>query len=716
MKNEIRVLKIGGNQLDDAAFLAGLATWISELDRPPVIVHGGGRAIADLQARYGLEVVKVEGLRVTDPLTMKVVEMALSGQANKRIVAALTDAGVDALGLSGVDRGLLRGRLRVHPEAYLGRVGQITEVRDSVLRDLLEAGIVPVVSPVSLAPDGAACNVNADEAATAIALALNATSLDFVSDVPGVQDPSGAILDGLSALDAEDIIAAEVVYGGMVNKVRAALEAVAAGLPQARILDLNGLAEGGGTRILGESSEPSESSESSESSEADTARRSESRSRSDIGLASDLEHEKASGTEIRSASPSTESPGDRPAPAAPELDPAALIEAESRHLIQVYQRQPIVLTRGEGAWLWDAEGRRYLDFGSGIAVTALGHSDPGWVAAVTEQAGRLTHVSNLYHSPPMVALAERLTRLSFADRVFFCNSGTEAIEAAIKIARKHGRQLAAEGGPPRRRLLAFEGGFHGRTAGALSLTAKPAYRQPFEPLVPLVAHLPYGDLDAARAAIDETVCAVFVEPLQGEGGIRPAPEGFLAGLRQACDEAGALLVFDEVQCGLGRTGQLWAHEPSGVTPDLMCLAKPLAGGLPIGALLATEAAGSILTPGDHGSTFAGGPLVCAAACEVLDRIADPEFLTGVRQAGAHLRGQLQALADPRIVEVRGQGLLVGIELTEPVAPVIAAARERGLLLLSAGERVLRLAPPLIVSPAEIEKAVEILAAGLAETR
>jgi len=661
----IRVLKIGGNQLDDAAFVAGLAEHVARSASPPVIVHGGGRAIAETQARYGLEVVKVDGNRVTDAPTMKVVEMVLSGHVNKGLVAALTAAGVDALGLSGVDRGLLRGRLKQHPDADLGRVGTITSVRDSLLRELLDAGVVPVISPVTLAADGQACNVNADEAATAVALALGAASLDFVSNVPGVLDAAGERIETISPIEAGALIQDGIVVGGMVTKVRAALAAVAAGLARARIVDLAGLAEDGGTTLLGEAS----------SDEVD----------------------------------------DRPQkPSAEPVDADAIMAAEARHLMQIYARAPIVLSHGEGMSVWDTEGRCYLDFGSGIAVTALGHSDPGWVAAVTEQAGRLCHVSNLYHNEPMVALAERLTRFSFADRVYFCNSGAEANEAALKLARKWGRQTRTAGAAPRHRILAFEQGFHGRTAGALSMTANPAYREPFEPLVPLIAYLPYGDLEATRRAIDETVCAVIVEPIQGEGGVRPAPPGFLAGLREACDQAGALLIFDEVQSGMGRSGHLWAYEHYGVTPDLLSLAKPLAGGLPIGALLATEAAGQVLTPGDHGSTFAGGPLVCRAACEVVDRITASGFLENLRETSKHLGQRLLDLESPFIVDRRGLGLLAGLELDRPVAPLITAARERGLLVLGAGEKVLRLAPPLIASRENVDLALDILTTCLAE--
>lgn len=279
---------------------------------------------------------------------------------------------------------------------------------------------------------------------------------------------------------------------------------------------------------------------------------------------------------------------------------AEVIAGEARYLVQTYVRPARVFTHGEGAYLFDAAGKRYLDFAAGIAVNSLGHADPEWAQAVAEQAGRLAHVSNLYHTAEHVQLAQRLVENSFADRVFFCNSGTEANEAALKFARKYALVRAA-GAAPGTRIIAFEHGFHGRTIGALSVTAKAQYREPFEPLMPDVCFLPLNDFGALAAAFDGHVCAAIVEPLQGEGGVNPASAEFLRELRRLCDECGALLIFDEVQCGLGRTGSLWAHTAANVYPDIMTLAKPLAGGLPIGAVLVTDAVAAVLQPGDHGS-------------------------------------------------------------------------------------------------------------------
>ena len=393
------------------------------------------------------------------------------------------------------------------------------------------------------------------------------------------------------------------------------------------------------------------------------------------------------------------------------MDKQTIIADEARYMMQTYRRADVVLARGEGVHLYDSDGRRYLDFMSGIAVAALGHADPAVTAAVAEQAATLTHVSNLFYTAPQVGLARRLVTYSFADRVFLTNSGAEAIEGALKFARKWAR----ERGVGKHEIVAFGGSFHGRTMGALSITYKAAYRDPFAPLLPGVCFAPFNDLDAARAMITDDTCAVVVEPVQGEGGIHAATPEFLRGLRALCDRHGALLIFDEIQCGLGRTGRLWAHEAHGtpVVPDIMTLAKPLANGLPIGAILLTEEVAAAVGYGEHGSTFAGGPVVCRAAEVVFDRVSDPAFLAAVAENGQRLRQALLALNSPRVVEVRGVGLLVGVELDVPAAPIIAAAREKGLLIINAGENVLRIAPPLIVSGEHVDAAVAILGECLA---
>ncbi|MHB0858889.1 MAG: aspartate aminotransferase family protein [Anaerolineae bacterium] len=387
---------------------------------------------------------------------------------------------------------------------------------------------------------------------------------------------------------------------------------------------------------------------------------------------------------------------------------------DDQYVLHTYARAPFVLERGEGSCVYDTEGRVYLDFVSGIAVNALGHGDPDVLRAITEQAGRLVHTSNLYHTIPQAQLAKLLVEASFADKVFFCNSGTEAAEAAFKFARKWARTHYGES---KTEVLAFEGAFHGRTMGALSLTPRASYQDPFRPLVPGAKFSVFNDLASAEALLDDHTCACIVEPVQGEGGVHAANPAFLAGLRRLCNARGALLIFDEVQCGLGRCGTLWAHEASGVSPDMMTLAKPLGGGLPIGATLMTQDVADAIQPGDHGSTFAANPVVCAAAQAVFSRIAQPEFLAGVRAAGRQLGERLRALQAkyPAIREVRGLGLIWGVACDRDVSDVVQGCYDEGLLTCKAGAQVLRLLPPLTVGPAEIEQAVAIVDRVLART-
>jgi len=381
------------------------------------------------------------------------------------------------------------------------------------------------------------------------------------------------------------------------------------------------------------------------------------------------------------------------------------IELEKKYVLQTYSRPDFVLDRGEGVYLYDTAGRKYLDFVAGIAVNNLGYSHGEILRAISEQAGQLIHVSNLYHTRPHVELARALVEASFADRAFFCNSGTEAMEAALKFARKWAKE---NGSPERYEFVAFAGSFHGRTFGALSLTHREKYRTPFEPLVPGARFATFNDLASADSCIGPHTCAVVVEPVQGEGGVNLADAGFLEGLRRLCDERGALLIFDEVQCGLGRTGYLFAHEYYGVYPDIMALAKPLGGGLPIGATLMTQRVADAMHPGDHASTFGANALICSVAKVVFNRLRDPSFLASIREKGEYTMENLRELgADCSLVkEVRGRGLIIGLELTVEAGPVVKEAQGRGLLIATAGEKVVRFVPPLVVEKEHLDYAVE----------
>ncbi len=377
-------------------------------------------------------------------------------------------------------------------------------------------------------------------------------------------------------------------------------------------------------------------------------------------------------------------------------------------LVGNYAPQPITLVRGEGCTLYDAEDKAYLDLMGGIATATLGHAHPRLRAALEEQASRLWHVSNLYTTEPQIRLAERITAHSFAEAVYFCNSGAEANEAALKLARRHFHDRGEE----RFEIVAFRGAFHGRTLFTVSATGTPAYWEGFGPMVPGISHASWGDLDDVHSKLSPRTAAILVEPIQGEGGLRTPPPGFLQGLRDLADENGCLLLFDEVQAGMGRTGTLFAYEQEGVVPDVMTLAKGLGGGIPIGAMCTTRALSRALVPGTHASTFGGNPLACAVAAAVFDELLEGGVLDHAKAMGERLGEGLEAIAaeagPTRVREARGRGLLRGLALCEPPGPVIEACRERGVLVISAGDNVLRLAPPLVIRAEEIDRGLAVI--------
>jgi acetylornithine/N-succinyldiaminopimelate aminotransferase len=381
---------------------------------------------------------------------------------------------------------------------------------------------------------------------------------------------------------------------------------------------------------------------------------------------------------------------------------------EERYLMRTYKRAPVEFVRGEGALLWDAEGKEYLDFLAGISVCSVGHCHPEVVEAVRDQAGRLMHTSNLFYTEPMVRLAERLSESSLGGRVFFSNSGTEANECAIKIARKHAHQRGV--GSPE--IISFERDFHGRTYGALAATPALADNPDLAPMLPGFRSVPLNDAEALRRAVNASTAAVLIEPIQGEAGVYPLSEEALLAARQACDEVGALLILDEIQTGIGRTGSLWAYEQTPVRPDVLTSAKALGGGLPIGACITTPEAGEILEPGDHGSTFAAGPTASLAALAVLEIVDDPALLRRVRERGAALRDGLLALEGVR--EVRGRGLMLGVGLESSIdaATVGAELLERGLIVNVPEPGTLRLLPPLTVDSDQVQRALDLIGAVL----
>lgn len=377
-------------------------------------------------------------------------------------------------------------------------------------------------------------------------------------------------------------------------------------------------------------------------------------------------------------------------------------------ILPTYNRAPLHFTKGEGAWLIEEDGRRFLDLGAGIAVNALGHAHPALVKALTDQAQNLWHVSNLYEIPQQQALADKLTEASFADTVFFTNSGTEACELAVKMARKYWYD---KGHPEKTDIITFAGSFHGRSSAGIAAAGSEKMVKGFGPLLPGFVHLPWDDPEALLAALTETTGAILIEPVQGEGGIRPVADAYLKELRSLCDEKGILLILDEVQCGVGRTGKLFAHEWAGITPDIMMVAKGIGGGFPLGAVLATEEAASGMTAGTHGSTYGGNPLGCAVGCAVMDIVADPDFLADVNRRAGLLRQKLEALvaSHPQVFEgVRGMGLMLGLKCVAPNMDVVQAGYDVELLTVPAADNVLRLLPPLTLTDEEIAEAVNRL--------
>lgn len=374
-------------------------------------------------------------------------------------------------------------------------------------------------------------------------------------------------------------------------------------------------------------------------------------------------------------------------------------------VLPTYNRAPLSFVKGEGSWLIEADGRRFLDLGAGIAVNALGHAHPDLVKALTDQAQKVWHVSNLYHIPQQQKLADQLVEHTFADTVFFTNSGTEACELAVKMARKYWYE---KGQPEKTDIITFEGSFHGRSSAGIAAAGSEKMVKGFGPLLPGFVHLPWNDKAALEAAITPTVGAILIEPVQGEGGIRPLPDADLKALRALCDEKGLLLILDEVQCGMGRTGKLFAHEWAGITPDIMMVAKGIGGGFPLGAVLATEEAAFGMTAGTHGSTYGGNPLGCAVGSAVMDHVANPDFLDSVRARSGHLRQALEGLvaAHPAIFEeVRGSGLMLGLKCKASNLDVVKAGYDAQVITVPAGDNVVRLLPPLNITEDDIAEAI-----------
>ncbi|EAX47618.1 acetylornithine and succinylornithine aminotransferases [Thermosinus carboxydivorans Nor1] len=389
------------------------------------------------------------------------------------------------------------------------------------------------------------------------------------------------------------------------------------------------------------------------------------------------------------------------------VDKAEVQAIDKRHYMPVFSRYDVVLSHGDGPYVFDTEGKKYLDFLAGIAVNVLGHAHPALVAAITTQAGKLIHCTNLYYTEEQAKLVQTLAQLSGLDKVFLANSGAEANEGAIKLARKYAKQLNAD----RVEIITAENSFHGRTLATLTATAQPKYQHGYEPLPPGFKYVPYNDLAALKRAMSDKTCAVMVEPIQGEGGINIPDDGYLQGVRELCDACGALLIFDEIQTGMGRTGKMFAYQHTDVKPDILTIAKGLGGGVPIGAILATDKVASAFGPGDHGSTFGGNPLACAAANAVLAVITAEDLPGNAERIGRYMLGELaklQAKYPTVIKEVRGKGLMIGVKLNQPGREIVNRCLEHGALINCTAGDVLRFVPPLIINEKHVDEMIGIL--------
>ena len=693
------VVKLGGATLGGATFDGGgaLLEEVAALARAGlrvVLVHGGGPLITAWLERLGVPTRFVDGQRVTDEAALEVATMVLRGTVNTGIVAALGRLGVRAVGLSGADDGLLRARRR----PGLGFVGEAPEVNAALPRALLDQGIVPVIAPLGLDAEGALLNINADVATAAIAAALEADAALFLTDVPGVRGPDGAVRSSLDRVTVRALIAEGTISGGMIPKVEACLTALE-GARRAIILDgrtpraLLGLLTGviAGTIVHGDDKKEIADMTSIAPSTGDA--NAPLVHESDDTLGGVPVHPHADASTAGMSSPT-----------------ATVQEREARVYMRTFKREPLVLVRGEGARVWDDTGRCYLDLVAGIAVNILGHANPTVADAISKQAHTLMHTSNLYYTLPQIELAELLLDATGMEGVFFTNSGAEANEAAVKMARKWGK---------RHKDGAYEvvtalNSFHGRTLAMVAATGKPKYQEPFAPMPAGFTHVPYNSIEALEDVVGPGTAAVLLEPIQGEGGIHPAAPGYLAAVRRLCDERQVLLMLDEVQSGMGRTGTFLASQGEGVTPDVVTLAKGLGGGVPLGAALARGNA-NVFEPGDHGSTQGGNPLACAAGVATMRALRDEGLIDRAAKVGAYFMKGLQELAARGlpVTEVRGRGLMLAVEIDGDAPAVVARAREGGVLLNATGPTTLRMVPPLTLTHTEVDEAVAALAQALA---
>lgn len=693
------VVKIGGGAGLD---LAGVVEDLAGLGRPFVLLHGANQLRDDLAEALGKPSRVVESISgyasvLSDDDAVDVLLAAYAGIRNKRLVELLRRAGVNAVGLTGLDGGLVQGMrnpgIRVMQDGrkllLRDNSGKPKAVNGALLSRLLADGYIPVLTVPIAGEDGAALNTENDEVLALLAAEVGATEVVSLIEAPGLLADREDDASLVRELDAADLAQWEERVGGrMKRKIRAlgSLFAACAGT-DVRVFLADGRVDRPVSRALAGEGTAIRAATAARDGDAGAGAR-PGGTPEEGAAAADTEQSFAAGT----AGPAWTSASQ------PWLDRQAVVE------LDVYGKRGLTLVWGEGARVRDAEGREYIDCVGGHGALNLGHRHPRLVDALRAQSEALWFCPGSYANPARTGFMEKLVGALPAelDRVFLSNSGTESVEAALKIARAVTRRPG---------FVAAVRGFHGRTLGALSVTAEARYREPFEPLLGEVRRVPYNKAEALSDAVDHTVAAVILEPVQGEGGVHAGDPAFFQAAREACDRAGALLIFDEVQTGFGRTGRLFAFERLGVVPDVLCLAKSIAGGLPLGATVVRS--GIELPPGAHGSTFGGNPVACAVGSATLDVLTEGTAVEDANAKGARLADQVRGAALDVVREVRQVGLMIGIQLKVPVRPYLAALQDAGVLALAAGTTVLRLLPPLVISDADVARVAETVIGVLA---
>lgn len=647
------VIKYGGNAMTDETLKQQVMEdivllWL--IGVKIVLVHGGGPEISELMGKLGKKAEFVDGLRVTDKETVDIVQMVLAGKVNKTLVNLLEMKGGKAIGLSGMDGKLIEATVK---SEKLGYVGEITKVHIAPIVDILEKGYIPVISTLGCDSDGNTYNINGDTAAAHIAGELGAERLIMMTDIAGIlrdKDDPSTLIPEISISEAEELYSEGIISDGMIPKVNCCVEALSRGVKNVIIMD----------------------------------------GRIPHAILMELLTNEGAGTMFTDKRDLT------------------IREKDEKYVAGTYARFPVVLSHGKGSLVWDETGKEYVDMGSGIGVTSFGFADDRWQAAVSDQAAKLQHASNLYYTEPCARLAEKLCERTGMGKVFFSNSGAEANECAIKVARKYAAETK---GPEYSTIVTLKNSFHGRTLTTLAATGQDHYHELYQPLTPgFVSVDPYNIYELEAAGASHKLAAILIECVQGEGGVVDLKKSFINEIAEYAQSHNVLLIVDEVQTGNGRTGKLYSYMHYGIKPDIVTTAKGLAGGLPLGATLMSEKVMDVLGHGDHGSTFGGNPVCCAAALSILDRI-DDELLGEVEAKSQYL---FDTFKDAKgIKEVTGLGLMVGIKPEKPAAEVVAACRERGVLCLMAKDKV-RLLPALNIPIGELKRAAEVIKAVCAE--